>query len=104
MGLLVTWITKTSKPNRPAIAKWSRLAFGRTTKGHTAANAGRPRTGNVKPYGARVVCDSCGAEGPAVVERFMMRDVTDIGEHERNIERHSAGMEKASALWDGRAT
>lgn len=52
----------------------------------------------------RVVCDSCGAEGPAVVERFMMRDVTDIGEHERNIERHSAGMEKASALWDGRAT
>lgn len=38
------------------------------------------------------------------MERFMMRDVTDIGEHERNIERHSAGMEKASALWDGRAT
>lgn len=53
----------------------------------------------------RVVCDHCGAEGPAVVERFRMRDVTDIGkpgEHERDIERHSAGMEKASALWDGR--
>lgn len=54
----------------------------------------------------RVVCDDCGAEGPAVVAGFKMRDVTEIGKpwaHEHNIERHADGMEKASALWDGRA-
>lgn len=54
----------------------------------------------------RVVCDGCGAEGPAVVAHFKMRDVAEVGNpgsHERNIERHAAGMEKASALWDGRA-
>ena len=52
--MLVRWITKTSKPNRPAIAKWSRLGIGRTTKGHTAANAPSPRPRNVEPYGVRV--------------------------------------------------
>ena len=52
--MLAVWITKTGKPTRLTIAKWSRSDIGRTSKGHTAANAARPRACDVEPYGVRV--------------------------------------------------
>ena len=64
--------------------------LGRTTKGHTAANAGRPRTGNVKPYGARVAfcnearnlssnrCNACSSSARSKLRQGGIADDHDI--------------------------